>query len=168
MLSYQKTLKGMTKSQLASFGDEMKTDGALEAKDFGGWKRFRRRKVTSSHNEFKIETIKSMTDRSLFFIHIPKTGGTTLRDLIEQRFEPHALCPDEYMMRRSGGGYPQIPWYLSIPEDQFGQIRLLRGPLYHHHFPGADGTDHLGNALCRPHGGQAVRGGNRSRGGGRS
>jgi hypothetical protein len=130
MLSYQKTLKGMTESQLASFSDEIKTDCAPEAKDFGGWKRFRRRKVTSSHNEVKIETIKSMTDRSLFFIHIPKTGGTTLRDLIEQRFEPHALCPDEYMMRRSGGGYPQIPWYLSIPEDQFGQIRLLRGHLH--------------------------------------
>jgi hypothetical protein len=78
----------MTKSHLTSFSDEMKTDRAPEAKDFGGWKIFRRRNVTSSHNEFKVETIKPKIDRSLFFIHIPKTGGTTLRDLIEQRFEP--------------------------------------------------------------------------------
>ena len=129
----------MAKSQIALFSDEMKTDSALEAKDFGGWKRFWRRKVTGSHNEFKVETIKPMTDRGLFFIHIPKTGGTTLRDLIDQRFEPHLLCPDEYMMRRSpAGGYPLIPWYLGIPEDQFGKIRLLRGHLHflaHTRFP---------------------------------
>ena len=81
----------MAKFQLASFRDEMKTDSALEVNDFGGWKRFLRRKVPSSHNEFKVEAIKPKIDRSLFFIHIPKTGGTTLRDLIDQRFEPHVF-----------------------------------------------------------------------------
>ena len=34
-----KAVKGMAKSQIASFSDEMKTDSALEVNDFGGWKR---------------------------------------------------------------------------------------------------------------------------------
>jgi hypothetical protein len=75
-------------------------------------------------------SIRPVSDRSLFFIHIPKTGGTTLRDLIDQRFEPHDRCPDDYMMQRSGGDYPNTPWYLNVPEDQFGKIRLLRGHLH--------------------------------------
>jgi hypothetical protein len=94
----------------------------------------RRGRTTSSG----VKPKKAVTDRSIFFIHIPKTGGTTLRDLIEQRFEPHTLCPDMYMMLRSGGGYPPTPWYLSIPEDQFSKIRLLSGHLHflaHTRFP---------------------------------
>ncbi len=118
----------------AVFISPIKADPPLKTKGFGEGNGRDRGWLTSS----RVETIKPTTDRSLFFIHIHKTGGTTLRELIEQRFEPHALCPDEYMMRRSGGNYPEPPWYLNLPAEQFDKIRLLRGHLHflaHKRFP---------------------------------
>ena len=119
----------MPRSRFASFIDKIKPDPALGATDLVRENGRERRKLTVWKSA-RAEPIQPTTDRCLFFIHIPKTGGTTLRDLIEQRFEPHALCPDDYIIRRSGGNYPEVPWYLGIPDDQFGTIRLLRGHLH--------------------------------------
>jgi hypothetical protein len=116
----------MPKSKLASFIDRIRSEPAPHPTIRGGFRR-ERTKIWAAP---EFEPIKLTTDRSLFFIHIPKTGGTTLRDLIEQRFEPHTLCPDDYIIRRSGGNYPRIPWYLSLPDDEFGAVRLLRGHLH--------------------------------------
>jgi hypothetical protein len=69
-------------------------------------------------------------DRPIFFCHIPKTAGTSVRMALEQAFAPHTVLPDAFMIARGGGRYPPLPIFEQSLSVQPNPVRLLRG-----HYP---------------------------------
>ncbi|MEM1088759.1 MAG: sulfotransferase family 2 domain-containing protein [Pseudomonadota bacterium] len=66
-----------------------------------------------------------------FFMHIPKTAGTTLRTVLELRFDAQRTVPSDQVMRQSfNGNYPPIPYLMELSEDVWSNTQLLRG-----HYP---------------------------------
>ena len=43
-----------------------------------------------------------------FFLHIPKTGGSSLRSALEPLYENHLIYPDAYQLQRNAGNYPPL------------------------------------------------------------
>lgn len=66
----------------------------------------------------------------IIFTHIPKTGGTSLRHLIQQQFSPHEIFPDENMIRRNAGLYPSPVSLTVMSRTEVSSIRFIRG---HYH-----------------------------------
>lgn len=66
----------------------------------------------------------------LFFCHIPKTAGTSLRRALEELYEPWQIVPDLNMIKRQGGIYPEIDLVALTCIRQHKNISLLRG---HYH-----------------------------------
>jgi hypothetical protein len=66
----------------------------------------------------------------VFFCHIPKTGGTSLRRAIERQYWRWETLPDDYMMARNGGHYPTPRQVLRVAQEHPDKIRLIRG---HYH-----------------------------------
>lgn len=69
--------------------------------------------------------------RPIFFCHIPKTAGTTLRLSLEAAFRPFEIIPDRSQMARNRGRYPPIDLVASTIEASRIPIRLVRG---HYHY----------------------------------
>ncbi|MFK7957290.1 MAG: sulfotransferase family 2 domain-containing protein [Lysobacterales bacterium] len=66
-----------------------------------------------------------------FFMHIPKTAGTTLRGILESRFDPERTLPSLAQMKNDfGGHYPPIPQLLAMDDQHWESAQLLRG-----HYP---------------------------------
>lgn len=57
-----------------------------------------------------------LDDRQLFFLHIPKTGGLTLRYLLNKLFERDEICP-------ANG----IEKFALLPDQQIASYRFIRG-----------------------------------------
>jgi hypothetical protein len=68
--------------------------------------------------------------RPIFFCHIPKTAGTSVRRALEEAFTPHMIMPDAFMIARNEGRYPPISIFKDGLSLQPGAVRLLRG-----HYP---------------------------------
>lgn len=68
--------------------------------------------------------------RPIFFCHLPKTAGTSLRLALEQMFRPHEIVPDRLMMQRQGGHYPPPDVVAATLRHQRGSVWLTRG---HYH-----------------------------------
>ncbi|MBN2716662.1 MAG: sulfotransferase family 2 domain-containing protein [Deltaproteobacteria bacterium] len=65
----------------------------------------------------------------LFFIHVPKTAGTTFRHMLYDRFEQEEIYPNSALIREKDG-YPSIGEFISAPRE------LLQSPiLFHGHYP---------------------------------
>jgi hypothetical protein len=64
--------------------------------------------------------VNSMTDDTFFFMHIPKTAGTSLRALLEQRFNKNEICPISYVTE-----FQNTP----DPTAYLKQYRFIRGHL---------------------------------------
>lgn len=54
--------------------------------------------------------------RAVFFIHIPKTGGTTLQAVLENGYPSRLVCPAQIQ-----------PEFELIPEEKLAQYRLFAG-----------------------------------------
>lgn len=70
--------------------------------------------IAPSHNPFK-------TDTQLFFMHIPKTAGTSFTELLEQPFSNVEICPPDRHYHRLLETYNA---------DKLNQFKVFRG-----HFP---------------------------------
>lgn len=80
--------------------------------------------------EGRLGGFASGSGRPIFFCHIPKTAGTSLRMALEQVFAPHAILPDAYMMARHGGRYPPLSVFRPSLAASPDSVRLMRG-----HYP---------------------------------
>lgn len=72
-----------------------------------------------------------MPHRPIFFCHIPKTAGTSLRTAFERAFEPDEIVPQVTQIRQNGGLYPTIETVVATLASNPVPVRLLRG---HYHY----------------------------------
>jgi hypothetical protein len=70
-------------------------------------------------------------DQQIFFCHLPKTAGTTLRIALERQFLPEQIVPNAHMMASIGGHYSPIGAVEKILNSRGSEIRLFRG---HYHY----------------------------------
>jgi hypothetical protein len=64
-------------------------------------------------------------DRSLIFLHIPKTGGTTLNGIIEAQYDPSSI----YSLPSHGDIKRYMDDFKLLPVEQRIQLKLLKGHL---------------------------------------
>jgi len=70
-----------------------------------------------------------VTDR-LFFVHVMKTGGTTLRHALVAQFQASELYPNPELDTDAFVAYSDVKYLLSLPEHRTRLIRAYSG-----HFP---------------------------------
>jgi len=58
--------------------------------------------------------------RSLYYLHIPKTAGTSLISFLDAQFAPAEICPAQL-----------LPELFALGRDQVGDYRFYRGHLWH-------------------------------------
>lgn|GEM_PF-3402336 len=66
-----------------------------------------------------------------FFLHIPKTAGTSIRQIINDNFEFPKMCPSRAMLAQNNGLYNLPNEILNIPDNKFNNFDILRG---HYHY----------------------------------
>lgn len=64
-----------------------------------------------------------------FFLHVPKTAGTSFRVMLQNQFDASEIFPNEKMIMELGG-YPRYPELKSNYSEKLKQIKLLVG-----HYP---------------------------------
>ncbi|MBK8504025.1 MAG: sulfotransferase family 2 domain-containing protein [Saprospiraceae bacterium] len=70
----------------------------------------------------------SNSDR-FFFLHVPKTAGTSFQQLLNTLFRQQVIFPNTADIHRNGGRYPDVQNLLQRPDEHFNDIRLLCGHL---------------------------------------
>jgi hypothetical protein len=72
-----------------------------------------------------------MTNWKLFFCHIPKTAGTSLRRALEGLIRPSQTLPDLRSIKHNNGSYPPLGIAMAMFEKRAAKTRFFRG---HYHF----------------------------------
>lgn len=70
-------------------------------------------------------------NKPIFFCHLPKTGGTTVRLALEKQFAPREIVPDMKMMSQNKGRYSPVADVERALRNRKGSVKLLRG---HYHY----------------------------------
>ena len=66
-----------------------------------------------------------------FFIHIPKTAGTSFRKMLYEHFPQSCVFPNHADIRRNSGRYPTIDALAEKSKEKQAKIRLLAGHYTH-------------------------------------
>lgn len=71
------------------------------------------------------------TEKGYYFIHIPKTAGTSFRVMLYELFAPSEIVPNVFDLEKNGGGYPEMnALLLQKQPNELKMMRLLAG-----HYP---------------------------------
>ncbi len=62
-----------------------------------------------------------------FFIHIPKTAGTSLRNMLYQQFDQNNIYPNQADIDQNQGRYPKNPEVLQEITNRFDSLELFGG-----------------------------------------
>ncbi len=65
--------------------------------------------------------------QKLFFVHVPKTGGTTVRHSINKMFNANEVFPNENDIKSNKGQYPPLRSLIDKSNDEIKTIKLLNG-----------------------------------------
>jgi hypothetical protein len=68
--------------------------------------------------------------RKLVFLHLPKTGGTTLHHHFAQHFAPEDICPERFSHLHDWAPEDLARYRYFSGHFNFDQIRLIPGPLF--------------------------------------
>ena len=71
--------------------------------------------------------------RPIFFCHIPKTAGTTLRKALEANFRASEIVPNRNAIHANGGLYPPVEHVYNMVINRRDEVKLLLGH-YHYSF----------------------------------
>lgn len=66
----------------------------------------------------------------VFFVHIPKTAGTSFRMMLNESFSEHEIFPNLNDIKIHDGLYPPIEKVYSLPAERLTQLKLING-----HYP---------------------------------
>lgn len=70
-------------------------------------------------------------DQSLiFFVHIPKTAGTSLRFMLDACFKENDVFPNQNDIRANEGLYPELNQIFGLDLDRLSNLKLING-----HYP---------------------------------
>lgn len=64
-------------------------------------------------------------DELFYFIHVPKTAGTTFRLLLEKEFKASETLPSQKDIIANGGRYPNLLTIKSLLDEKANQTRFL-------------------------------------------
>jgi FkbH-like protein len=65
---------------------------------------------------------------TLVFLHIPKTGGVTLENILLRNFRPREVfCFGSHQLHHGGGHRRSVAWFHSLPPERRARVRLLAG-----------------------------------------
>lgn len=79
---------------------------------------------------FRWNSRKGKQQAPYFFIHVPKTAGTSFRYLLYQQFDQKSIFPNMSDIARNGGRYPVLQEIQQIKPEKIKTIKLLAG-----HYP---------------------------------
>jgi hypothetical protein len=68
--------------------------------------------------------------RRLVFLHLPKTGGTTLHHHFAEHFAPEEICPERFSSLDRFTTEELSRWRYFSGHYNFDQLRLIPGPLF--------------------------------------
>ncbi len=68
--------------------------------------------------------------RKLVFLHLPKTGGTTLHHHFAQHFAPEEICPERFSNLHAWKREDLDRYRYFSGHFNFDQVRLIPGPLF--------------------------------------
>jgi hypothetical protein len=68
--------------------------------------------------------------RRLVFLHIPKTGGTTLHHQLARGFAPEQICPDRFATLDRHSPAALAAWRFFSGHFNFDQLRLVPAPRF--------------------------------------
>lgn len=70
---------------------------------------------------------KAERQNKIFFVHIPKTAGTSVRHALNQLFKPHQIFPNTNEIKLNNGHYPPLRSISNKSNDEITALRLFNG-----------------------------------------
>ena len=81
-------------------------------------------------SKFYLRSNSTRLYTTLYFVHLPKCGGTSLRSFLEDNYPAHLVMPDNMTLQRYGNLYPPAKVLAAYDKMDRAKYKLLRG---HYH-----------------------------------
>lgn len=88
-------------------------------------------RVRIKRSNYYLNSSENILFPILFFIHVPKCGGTALRTLLESYYPEQTVLPDRLTIKRYNGMYPPAEILCAYHPKDRSRYKFLRG---HYHY----------------------------------